>query len=127
MKFIGFVKEHGDDPFAHKLKPYYLSGNDINPHRETVIEYLKKGMLCVPFMGIAQDEDDNDIGYIAVDTDGEWLWPEYFVNYLEKYPNFKVEDNFVQYVLQHKDREIVVTEENISKLEKEFYRIAGFK
>lgn len=84
-------------------------------------------MLCVPFMGIAQDEDDNDIGYIAVDTDGEWLWPEYFVNYLEKYPNFKVEDNFVQYVLQHKDREIVVSEEEISKLEKEFCRIAGFK
>lgn len=24
MKFIGFVKEHGDDPFAHKLKPFYL-------------------------------------------------------------------------------------------------------
>lgn len=126
MKFIGFVTEHGDDPFAKKLD-FYLSEKKFTPQRDIIIAYLKNGKLCVPFMGIAQDEDENDIGYIAVDTDGEWLWPEYLINYLEKYPNFKIEEEFVEHVLKNKDKEIKVTEEEISKLEKEFYKIAGFK
>jgi hypothetical protein len=48
--------------------------------------------------GIAEDDEENNMGFIAVDTDGEWFWPEYLYNYLEKYPNFKIEEEFVTHV-----------------------------
>lgn len=126
MKFVGFIKDHGNDPFAHK-RSFYFTEAEENPNKDTVLEYLKKGELCVAFMGGAEDIDEEMIGLISVYTDGEWLWPKYFINYLEKYPNFKIEEEFVQHVLKNKDKGIKVTEEESLKLEKEFYKIAGFK
>ncbi|WP_038007735.1 hypothetical protein [Terrimonas ferruginea] len=126
MKFVGFIAEHAKDPFAQK-RSYYFKEKDINPNKDDVLAYLKRGELCVPLMGGAEDVDEEMIGLISIYTDGEWLWPKYFINYLEKYPNFKIEEEFVQHVLKNRAKEVTVTEEEVSKLEKEFYRIAGFK
>lgn len=126
MKFIGFISEHDNYSFA-KERSFYFNGKDVDANMQLVLDYLKRGELCVPLMGGAEDVDEEMIGLISIYTDGEWLWPKYFINYLEKYPNFKIEEEFVQHVLKNKDKEIEVTEEDVSKLEKEFYRIAGFK
>lgn len=126
MKFVGFIKDHGNDPFAHS-RSFYFTQNEVNPNKDVVLAYLKQGALCVALLGGAEDIDEEMIGFIAVYTDGEWLWPEYFINYIEKYPNFKIEEEFVQHVLKNKDKGIKVTEEESLKLEKEFYKIAGFK
>jgi len=126
MKFIGFISEHGNYSFA-KERSFYFDRKEVDANVELVLAYLKRGELCVPLMGGAEDVDEEMIGLIAVYTDGEWLWPEYFADYINKYPNFKIEDEFVQHVLTKKNKEIKVTEEENLRLEKEFYRIAGFK
>lgn len=54
---------------------------------------------------------------------GKSIWPTISI----KYPIVKMEEEFVQQMLKNRAKEINVTEEEISKLEKEFYRIAGFK
>jgi|GEM_PF-6347127 len=51
-------------------------------------------------------------------SDGEWFWPEYIVNYLKKYKTISIDKNFVNYVLKNKDREVNLSEEQISELEK---------
>ncbi len=127
MKPIGFIKEHSDYPFAKKLNPFYLLKKEEVSHRQEILKYLKKGILCVSLMGLAEDAEENNMGFIAVDTDGEWCWPEYLYNYLEKYPNFKIEEDFIKHVLKNKEKEIELSEEELLKIEKEFLKIAGFK
>jgi hypothetical protein len=133
MKYFGFIKEHDNYDFATSIKDLIVDGNIENPHRAEVLKYLKNGKLCADHMGFVEDAmnprfkdddyDDNDImGYIAVDTDGKWYWPEYIVNYLEKYPTIKINDDFVDYVIRNKDKTIKLSEDEISKLANEYYK-----
>lgn len=132
MKKIGFLTKHGLDKFAKNLEDL-ISDDTNNPKIENIIAYLRNGVLCVPFMGIVDDEERNDdedpdyIGYLAVYTDGEWCWPEYFVGYLIKYPNYKIDDAFVKHVEKNLSKKIELSEERIGELEKEFLKEAGFK
>lgn len=127
MKYVGFISENSEYLFSKSLKNYYLSKKDINPNRELVIAYLKKGVLCVAFMGIAEDEDESRMGTISVETDGEWYWPNYFANYLKKYPHFKIDPKFESHVLKNQGKRPVLSEEKVVELEKEFLSYAGFK
>jgi len=127
MEFIGFIKKHDDYFFARDLQKYYLAGTEENIHRNEVIEYLKKGILCGAIMCIAEDTDDERMGSVSAYTDGEWYWPEYLVNYLKKYQNFKIDEDFVKHVLKNKDKKIELNEEEVSELENEFFKIAWDK
>lgn len=127
MKFIGFIKEHDEYFFAKDLQKYYLADTEENKYRNEVLEYLKKGVLCAAIMGIAEDIDEERMGYVAVDTDGEWYWPEYLTNYLKKYQNFKIDEDFVKHVLKNKDKKVELSEEEVSELENEFFKIAWDK
>ncbi|SMP30273.1 hypothetical protein SAMN06264346_112110 [Chryseobacterium profundimaris] len=124
MKFIGFINKHDDYFFAKDLQKYYLADNEENTQRNEVIEYLKKGVLCGAIMSIAEDTDNERMGSVSAYTDGEWYWPEYFVNYLKKYKNFKIDNDFVIHVLKNKDKEVELTEEEVSELENIFFKIA---
>lgn len=126
MEFIGFIKKHDNYIFAKDLQKYYLSGTEEDIHRNEVIEYLKKGILCGAIMCIAEDAD-GDMGSVSAYTDGEWYWPEYLVNYLKKYQNFKLDKIFVKHVLKNKDKKIELSEEEVSELENEFFKIAWDK
>lgn len=138
MKYFGFIKEHENKNYAKSIKELMNDGNLENIYREEVLEYLKKGKLCVPFMGCVENvnhpnfntddyDDDNFIAYLAINTDGTWFWPEYIITYIEKYPTIKIDNDFVKYVLKNKNKEIKISEEVISKLEKEYLSKAGFK
>lgn len=129
MKYFGFIKEHDDYKYSVSIKDLIKEKNTESPHIKEVIEYLEKGNLCVAWMGGVEDamnprfneenyEENDFMGYSAVDTDGEWFWPEYIVNYLKKYKTISIDKNFVNYVLKNKDREVNLSEEQISKLEK---------
>lgn len=138
MKYFGFIKEHENKNYAKSIKELMIEGNVENVHRDEVLEYLKKGELCVPFMGCVENvldpnfntddyDDDNFIAYMAINTDGKWFWPEYIVTYLEKYPTLRIDEDFVAYVIKNKDKKIKLSEQEISKLENEFLKKAGFK
>ena len=137
MKYFGFIKEHDDEKYADSIKRMIMEENTENTYREDVLKYLKKGKLCVPFMGCVEDannpkfntddyDDDDFIAYRAVLTDGEWLWPEYIVSYLEKYPTIKINQDFINHVLKNKDKEITLSQEEIMKIENDYYKFIGF-
>lgn len=138
MKYFGFIKEHENEDYSISIKDLMIEGNTENQNRLKVIEYLKKGELCVPFMGCVENvndpnfntdeyDDDDFIAYMAIYTDGKWYWPKYIVTYLEKYPTFKIDHDFVDHVIRNKDNIIKLSEQEISKLEKEYLEKAGFK
>ena len=138
MKYFGFIKEHGDYDYATDIKDLVVDGNLENPKRDEIIKYLEKGVLCVAWMGFVEDAlnprfndksyDENDfMGYTAINTDGIWYWPEYIINYIEKYPTIKINEDFVNYVLENKNKKIKLSEKEVSKLEKEYLSKASFK
>lgn len=133
MKYFGFIKEHDNYDYATSIKDLIVDDNIENPHKKEVIDYLKKGELCVPFMGCVENandpnfntddyDDDNFIAYISICTDGKWYWPKYFATYLEKYPTMKIDQDFVNYVLRNKDKEIKLSEEEVKKLERNYFK-----
>lgn len=135
MKYFGFIKEHDNYDYAKPIADF--KSDTENPHRQEVIDYLKKGKLCVPFMGCVENvfdpnfdtedyEDDTFTAYMAIDTDGTWYWPRYIVAYLELYPKLKIADDFLKHALKNKDAEITISDEEILKLEKNYYEKAGF-
>ncbi|MBL7725403.1 MAG: hypothetical protein JNK27_14745 [Chitinophagaceae bacterium] len=127
MKYTGFIAEIDEYPFSRPLKQYYLSETSVSSYRELVIAYLKSGVLCVPFMGIAEDEDETRMGAISVLTDGEWFWPAYFTNYLEKYSGLRIDPEFEDHVLKNQGKKLVLSEQKITELEKQFLSHAKFK
>lgn len=137
MKYFGFIKEHHDDAFATSIKELLIENNGKNNNLNIVIEYLKRGHLCVPLMGAVDNaaiptfynddaEDTEFMGYMAVYTDGEWFWPDYIINYLEKYPTIIIDTDFINHVISNKDRKINIAEKELVKLEKEFLKESGF-
>ncbi|MBL7730353.1 MAG: hypothetical protein JNM88_04180 [Chitinophagaceae bacterium] len=126
MKYTGFISEIDDYAFAKSLKGYYLGTSLVNANRESIITYLKSGTLCVPFMGVAEDEDETVMGKISVLTDGEWFWPDYLASFIKKYPNFRIDPEFERHVLKNQGRKIQVEETAIAALEKEFLTKARF-
>jgi hypothetical protein len=127
MKFIGFIKEQDEYSFGKSLKKDYLYSQKETEHRNEILDYLKRGKLCLALMGLAEDDDEKRMGTISVYTDGEWFWPDYLNGYLKNFKNFKIDEDFTKHVLKNKEKEVELTEEELLKLEKEFSRIAGFK
>ncbi len=136
MKYFGFIKEHDDSEFATSIKDLIIEGNEENSNRLEVLDFLRRGELCVAWMGCVENandpnfrkdnyDDDDFIAYSAIDTDGKWYWPEYIITYLEKYPTMKIDDKFVDYVIKNKKKEIKLSQDEISKLEKEYLKKTG--
>lgn len=131
MKYFGFIKEHNNNKFSVSIDNLIDKDTTIKTEdRELVINYLKKGMLCVPLMGFVEDllnEDNSFTSYISILTDGTWCWPEYIISYIENYPNFKIEEKFLKYIQKKSKREVQVSEEKILILEKQILLDLGFK
>lgn len=133
MKYFGFVKEHDDHTASKSIHDLIIDGNSINDKRNETLEYLQKGILAVPQMGCVEDakdplfgtdnyDDDNFIAYYACYTDGIWLWPQYIIEYIKKYPHIKLDSDFVKHVIKNNNKKINVSEEECSKIEKEYYK-----
>lgn len=66
------------------------------------------------FKNIENEEElVTTMGYF---TDGEWVWPSYFSYYLKKYPNFPIDQDFINY-LSDKNFEFKVSNELPNLLE----------
>ena len=124
MKFLGFIKEIDGYVFAKPLETFIKSQK--NKNAASLITHLQNGELCVDLTGIAQDKDDERMGTLSVFTDGEWYWPDYLSYYLKKYPTLQLEEEFVKYVLETKEKKVLEPTELLN-LEKEFLREADFK
>ena len=132
MKYFGFVKEHDDYPISKSIHDLIVDGNSINNNKDDVLKYLQKGVMAVNLMGCCENakdplfgtdnyDDDSFIAYYACYTDGKWLWPQYIIEYMKKYPHIKIDPDFINHVISNKNNEIKISEEECSKIEKKYY------
>ncbi|MGU3374355.1 hypothetical protein [Chryseobacterium sp. M5A1_1a] len=132
MKYFGFISEHDDYPISKSIHKLIVDGNYTNPHRVNVLKYLQKGIMAIPLMGCIENakdplfgtdnyDDENFVAYNAIYTDGVWLWPQYIIEYIKKYPNVKLDPEFVKHVISNK-KNIHITEEESLKIEKNFFQ-----
>lgn len=100
MKYIGFIKELDDFPWASSLSQEL--GEPDNPAEliDRIMAWLQRGKLICGWMSYFIDLETKAYiephGYYS---DGEWVWPAYYPYYLTKYPNYKIDQAFVDHVL----------------------------
>lgn len=127
MKPIGFIKEYDPHAGSMGLDDYLLNSEEIRRARLKIIEYLKKGVSVSTIMGARVDFETGElIGGIDYLTDGEWLWPEYLVYYLERKPAFTIPRVFFEYLMERKFifRAIMIDKE---QMESELIELLGFR
>jgi hypothetical protein len=119
MKVIGMLKAYDNGADDSRFLAEYLGEEKIDKELLLkIIRYLKEGKPVVGLMewwfdfedygdsysegegfndDIEDDSDDNarSIGGAGYYTDGKWVWAEYLVYFLEKYPNFKLDNEFL--------------------------------
>lgn len=104
MKYIGFIKEH--NPIEEAISIQDIKNNTYMNDRDivsNVVEYLSNGVLLLAWMGYFMDlEDNKPIAPDSYYTDGVWVWPSYFPYYLHKYPNYLLNEDFVEYLRSKK-------------------------
>lgn len=128
MQYTGFIKEY-DKILAEKNIDYFFGKKDIDKDLlEMVLNYLSHGVNIVSWMHIIYDLRSNEIigeGH-GIETDGFWFWPSYLPYYLKKYPNFIIEDNFLNYLI-NKNFAIDWSESkiDIDKMENELFPRLG--
>ncbi|UHO38124.1 hypothetical protein H5J24_21560 [Chryseobacterium capnotolerans] len=132
MKYFGFIREHDDYPISEGIHELISSTTSVDNNKDKVLAYLQRGIMAVPLMGCVENAKDplfgtdnyNDESFIAYNmiyTDGIWLWPQYIIEYIKKYPHIKLDSEFVQHVLSNK-KAIHLTEEDSLKIEKNFFQ-----
>ncbi|MBG6148964.1 hypothetical protein IWQ47_001733 [Aquimarina sp. EL_43] len=119
MKLIGFIKEHNDVKGAVSFADINKDALENNKPLFEVIDYLNKGTLVFSWMGYSEDLDNGEL--ITPDsyhTDGVFVWPAYFPYYLNKYPEYKVNEEFLVHLANnnfHQDELNPNTVKNIEK------------
>lgn len=132
MKYFGFIKEHDDYPISESIHDLISDYTHIDGNKDKVLEYLQKGIMGIPLMGCVENakdplfetdhyNDKNFVAYYTIYTDGIWLWPQYIIEYIKKYPNIKLNPEFVKQALSNK-KTIHITEEEALKIEKNFFQ-----
>lgn len=132
MKYFGFIKEHDDYDMSKNIDELISNSTIVDDNLNDVLKYLQKGVMAVPLMGCVENakdplfgtdnyDDENFIAFNIIYTDGTWLWPQYIIEYIKKYPNIKLNQDFVKHVLNNK-KGITVSEEKCLNIEKDFFQ-----
>ncbi|MBS1506506.1 MAG: hypothetical protein JSS79_07670 [Bacteroidetes bacterium] len=97
MKKIGFLTEKMEVVIV--TKNIDTTTTTHSPELITKIcEYLSAGKEVISYMHISIDENSNAIGPYCIMTDGVWIWPSYFSYFLKRYPDLKVESEFIDFI-----------------------------
>ena len=114
MNVIGILKDH--DPnikCAKALEELTYAPMAEKIYNEQLISYLKQGIRTFKLLASDDDADGTPIGQRMYLTDGEWIWPCYYVYYLEKYPNIMVPTIFLDHVNAKKSVPAISTEDKM--------------
>ncbi|RUT71316.1 hypothetical protein D0817_05420 [Flavobacterium cupreum] len=99
MKLVGFIREHNDIVESVAYESIFFN---VKNNEETIINttnYLNNGILVLAWMGYFKDLDNGDlIAPNSYYTDGSYIWPAYFSYYLKKYPNYKIDAEFLEHL-----------------------------
>lgn len=99
MNVIGILKEFDPEiKCAKALEELTYAPTDERTYNEQFISYLKQGVRLFKLLTSDDDADGTPIGQRMYLTDGEWIWPSYYVYYLQKYPNIIIPTVFLDHV-----------------------------
>ncbi|MCW3463672.1 hypothetical protein [Chitinophaga nivalis] len=101
MRLIGFIKEYEENLGGALFEEIQEASVNDPELINKIIAYLDKGKLVMAWMGYFMDLKTKD--YILPHdyrTDGIWIWPSYFPYYLRFYPNYKLDKEFVDYLIE---------------------------
>ncbi|KAA2243452.1 hypothetical protein F0L74_13230 [Chitinophaga agrisoli] len=124
MRFVGFIKELDNYPWATPFDNQLAENNAAVELINNIVSYLEKGKLVLGWMGHFVDlQTKEHIAPHAYLSDGIWIWPSYYQYYLKECPNYKLDKDFVNYI-REKDftvelifNEQALREEFIGKIE----------
>ena len=102
LKYIGFIQEYNNIPEALPYVDVFDNNhNKISNTITKIVNYLDKGYLACSCPGVIMDLNNENLLYPdAYFTDGVYIWPSYFLYYLVHYPNFKIDKEFIDYLLK---------------------------
>jgi hypothetical protein len=128
MEYTGFIKEYDgtlpNKKFNDLFNQTYIDKEVV----DKIINYLSHGINVISWMHVIHDLRSNEIiseGH-GIETDGIWFWPSYLPYYLRTYPNFFLEDRFLDYLL-HKNFTIDWSKKSVDiiKMENELFPRLG--
>ena len=119
MKYIGFIKRFdAHHPASKDLTKMRVENKIDEKLRTSLIKYLSDGNFLFGWMSFLREEDGTPIGNNDYFTDGHYVWPRYYIYYLNKYDDLEISEDFIYHA---KSRNFVMTElskEQLNKLEK---------
>ena len=114
MNVIGILKEHDPNFKCAKALEELISGPITERiYNEQLISYLKQGIQTFKLLWSDDDADGTPIGQRMYLTDGEWIWPSYYVYYVEKYPSIIVPGIFLDHVNAKKNVPAISVEDKL--------------
>ena len=101
MKRVGFLKDRLGRVEVDKTT--HLTNEPLGEELILKIsKYLSNGKRVMSFMHMSIDENGKEIGPYEIFTDGVWMWPSYIFHFIERFPNIKIDEKFVEYVKEKK-------------------------
>ena len=114
MKTIGFLTLHDHCEEAQDLNDL-IKSTRVYTYLDKIIEYLKLGHDFADTQLLLDDDEGKPMFGLGYQTDGEWIWPNYFPYYLKKYPNYEIDKEFIEYL---NEKSFLYTEPNESQRRK---------
>lgn len=101
VKLVGFLDEYDEGKGFASIKDAFEKGLDNSYFASKVLKHLEYGKIVFACMHYIQDWETDELlvphGYF---TDGKWVWPSYFPYYLKKHKDYKIDDQFLEYLKQ---------------------------
>jgi hypothetical protein len=120
MKYLGYISPYD---YGNEKLESYRTGKEIDPDLlRDVLKYLKQGTLIWTWMESWFDDEGQFIGGATYYTDGEWVWPYYFVYFIEKYKDLKINKKFIEKIKKIKGVQKILTEKELIILEEEYHK-----
>jgi hypothetical protein len=120
MKLVGFIKQHDEHLSPVSFEENLGSNDNETELIDKILDFLSKGTLILAWMGPFKDLETNKYAEpYAYYSDGTWLWPTYFPYYLKKFSNYKLDMDFVNYLINKNFLIMDVLPDRRSQLEHE--------
>ena len=98
MKTIGFLTIHDESYKGSKDLKTMISTPRAYSNLDKIIQYLESGHYFADPLVFLDDDEGLPLPDIGYQTDGEWIWPNYFPYYLKKYPNLEIDSDFIKHL-----------------------------
>ena len=99
MKTVGFIREQNPIKIAVPLATLRTSDEFNLVERKKVCEYLDEGVIILAWMTYFFDpETKSSIAPDCYYSDGVWVWPSYYRYYIQKYPDLRIDPDFLDFL-----------------------------